>query len=279
MWLAIAISALAVGDAAGAVPRSHVSQYHPAAVRGQPIELEVQIPGVEHVRFHIDGMLENLFDHEAPFSFLVPTAGLEKGKHDWGATAYDDSCCVYGSTAGSIQIYPLPKVRAPVVEARMSVDGSRVSGLVVSKVARGLAVRAWASGRGSAGSIDLPLRLRHRHRSRRVYEFAPGVTVRAGKQAEIEVEVTPMHRQVQHEVEVRGRLATLRLRRTRAGSTRALQGAVTACTTATARKDDDRRQPPRRQSCTKAPATTPPVSVVCIKSMQCRPGNVARRHG
>jgi hypothetical protein len=270
--LAIAISALAVGDGAGAAPQPNVSQYHPAAVRGQPIELEVQIPEVEHVRFQMDGMLETLFDHAAPFNFLIPTADLKKGKHSWGARAYDDSCCVYGSTAGSIQIYPLPKVRAPVIAPRMSAGGI-LSGLVVAKVARGLTVRAWASSpRSSAESVDLPLRLRHRHRSRRIYEFPRGLTVKVGKRIDIEVEVAPAKRLVQHGVEVRGRLARLRLRRTRSGSISALQSAVTPCTTAAARKGSDPQPLPGAQSCTSVPSTTPRVSIVCIKSMQCRPG-------
>lgn len=270
--LAIAISASIVGNASGAAPEESAPQYHPSAVRGQPIELEVQVPGVEHLRFQIDGMLENLFDHEAPFNFLVTTADLEKGKHSWSAVSYSDRCCVYGSTAGSIEIHPLPKVRAPVIAARMSAGGSRLTGLVVSKVARGLTVRAWASGRGSAESIDLPLHLRHRHRSRRVYEFAQGLTVKIGGRIEIEVEVAPAKRQIRHGVEVRGRLARLHLRRTRSGPTSALQSAVTACTTTAARTGGG----PQPQGCGAVPSTTPPVSVVCIKAMQCRPGSPPR---
>jgi len=270
--LALASGAWTLGATAVAVPPASAAQYHPSAVRGQPIELEVQIPGVEHVRFQIDGMLENLFDHEAPFNFELPTADLEKGKHSWSAVAYDDQCCVYGSTAGSIQIYPLPKVRAPVVAPRLSSGGARLTGLVLSKVGRGLAVRAWASRPGSARSTSLPLRLQHRHRSRRVYEFARGLAVTAGRGAEIEVEVAPAKRSTRHGVEVRGRLAKLRLWRTRAGATRALQSAVTACTTAERSGEGGAQQLPKRRGCATAPATTPAVSIVCIKSMQCRPG-------
>jgi len=269
--LTVLISTSVAHDANGGTPPGSAERYHPSAVRGQAIELEVQIPGVQHVEFEIDGMLEKLFDHEAPFNFLIDTAGLQKGKHEWQAGAYQEGCCVYGSTAGSIQIYPLPKVRAPVLAALPVPGEPRVRGLVVSKVARNLTVRAWALHGGPGHSTPLPLRLVHRHRSKRVYEFASGLTVNVGEGTEIDVQVAPAKRAVSHGVEVRGRLARLRLTRDRTGAAPGLQSAVSACTTSRGSKSGGPNALPKRQGCATAPPT-PAVSIVCIKSMQCRPG-------
>jgi hypothetical protein len=273
--LVLAIGAGPIGGPEGVDAQAKAPQYHASAVRGQRIELEVQLPeDVRHAGLEIDGMLEKLFDYEPPFNFLIETASLDRGKHEWHARSYQEGCCIYGSESGSIRIYALPKVRAPVVSALAAPGERRVMGLVVSKVARNLAVRAWASrARSSSGVHPLPLRLVHRHRARRVYEFAHGLTMDVGRRAKLYVEVAPAKRTVQHGVEVRGRLAQFRLLRDRRiGATRALQSAVTACTIARSRRAGSAQPLPKRQSCTLAPPA-PAVSIVCLDDVVgCEPG-------
>jgi hypothetical protein len=263
------VCALLASDA-GSAPLGPGATYHPSAVKGQTIELEISAPpNAPRMTLKMQ-QKEAMVDLEPPFRFSISTADLRPAaKYKWHSSASGTGCCDSQGGGGAIQIYPLPRVRAPKVSALVVAGTARVVGLVVSRVARGRAVRAWSFPRHTEnGLLELPLQLRQRRGAKRVYRFAGGLTVNVGRRTEIDVEVAPARRTLRHGVEVRGRLARLWLTRDRrSGATRAHRSVVIACTTAKVRKESF----PGRQSCTTA-SPNPPVSIFCAKSVPCVPG-------
>jgi hypothetical protein len=276
--LAFLVSVLIVSDASGAKSDPGIVAYHPSAIKGQTIELEVSLPGVQKLVLEIAGKPE-MYDYEPPFIFQLHTKGLWPGRHDWRASAFQSVCCVYSGATGSIQIYPLPRVRAFKVSALVFAGTADVVGLVVAGVTKKQVVRAWSSvgAKTEDNAFSLPLRLRQRHGATRIYRFAHGFSVDARRSKEIYVEVAPKKRRLRHGTEVRGRLAQLELRHNpRSGKTRTHQSRFTACTTVRARKGVGAHPLPASQSCTFAPAT-PAVSIFCAESMGCTKGTAQRR--
>jgi hypothetical protein len=271
--LVIMLSALLVNDADGVTggPRPRPLQYHAYAVKGQTIELEVLIPGAQSVLFQVAG--KQISDFDPPFNLLLATTDVPPGQYLWH-TAYMPvgGCCNLGGPDGSIRIYPLPKVRAFKASALVVAGTAHVVGLVVSKVAENRTVRAWGfQPKSKEGVFPLPMRLRRERGSVRIYRFAHGFTLNAGKKTEIDVEVAPLKRVMRHGEEVRGRLARLWLRRNRrTGETRAHQSVFTACTTVQGRKGDSPQPLPGPQSCINAPAATivsvPPQYSPCFET-------------
>jgi hypothetical protein len=272
--LAIGIASLTwgllAGDA-GSTPRELlVATFHPSAVKGQTIELEILAPpAMTEMAFKMQGK-KQMADTDPPFRFSIPTSDLRPAHYKWHSYASAATCCEASSAGGAIQIYPLPRVRAPKVSALVVAGTAHLVGLVVSRVAQDRVVRAWSFPRFSAEGevLSLPLQLRYRHRAKRVYRFARGIAVDVGKRTEIDVEVAPTKRTVHHGVEVRGRLARIWLTRNRRnGKTRAHRSGVSACTTVKIRKETL----PGRQSCTTA-SPKPAVSIVCGESVPCMQG-------
>lgn len=273
--LAIVGYALTMNEATDASLRQNASPYHPSAVKGQTILLEIPAPE-EFTEMTLQIPPGPPTPALAkPFSFPLYTYELKPGHYKWHSVAYQKQCCNTQSNSGSIQIYPLPKVRAPKVSALVLAGTPHVVGLVVSKVARDRVVRAWSiAGPRSEGEIlSVPLQLKRRHGSKRIYRFAHGFTAKAGRKTDVLVEVAPAKRTLRHGVEVRGRLARIVLiRDRRTGETRAHRVGRTPCTTISGRRKDISRIPfPGFQSCTLAPSE-PVVRIVCVKLSPCEPG-------
>ncbi len=254
--------------AAGAVRGA----FHPSAVRGQTIELEISAPPTAaRMTLHLQKM-EKMIDLEPPFRFSIPTGDLKPGPYKWKSEAAMAGCCGFQMNGGGIQIYRLPQVRAPRVSALVVAGTAQVVGLVVSRVAPGRVVRAWSFPRDSnTGVRSLPLRLRQKNTAKRVYRFPRGLAVNVGRRTEIAVEVAPARKTLRHGVEVRGRLAHIWLTRNRrTGVVHSHRSGAAACTTAAVRKDSF----PGSLSCTTA-APNPPVAILCVKSQPCSPGTPA----
>jgi hypothetical protein len=267
--MGLALQVVAVDGTSAGIVRG---AYHPSAVKGQTIELEISAPpAAPEMTFQLQHGTEML-DSEPPFRFTISTGNLKPAQYKWHSEAAGTGCCDFQANGGTITIYSLPRVRAPRVSALVIAGTAHVVGLVVSRVAPGRAVRAWSFPRDTrTGLRRLPLRLRHKNGGKRVYRFAHGFTVDVGRRTEIAVEVAPPKRVFRHGVEVRGRLARLRLTRNRRnGAVRAHRSVVIACTTAAVRKESF----PGRLSCTTAPAD-PPVAILCVKSQPCSPGTPA----
>lgn len=256
-----------LAGSAGSAPLSPV--YHPYAVKGQTIELEIPAPSyATKMSFNMQKLDETLTDLEAPFRFSIPTAGFRPANYRWGSRAYGPGCCESQGTGGAIQIYPLPRIRGPKVSALVVAGTTRLAGLVVSRVARNRTVRAWSFPKTGNGLRKLPLQLRQKRKTKHIYRVAGGATVNVGRRTEIAVEVAPTKKVFRHGVEVRGRLARILLTRNpSSGVTRAHRNPVVPCTTASVRKESF----PGSQSCTLAPASST-VSILCEKLEPCRPG-------
>jgi hypothetical protein len=264
-----AATTAAAGGSLSAAPGK--SPFHPSAVKGQTIEIEISAPPTAAKMAFKMQQREEMIDDEPPFRFSISTDDLRPAKkYLWKSNAFGQGCCDAQSNGGAIQIYPLPRVRAPKVSALVVAGTARVVGLVVSGVGVNRAVRAWSFPRRTeTGLLRLPLRLRQKHGGKRVYRFPGRFSVDVGRRTEIDVEVAPATRTLRHAVEIRGRLARLWLTRDRrSGAVRAHRSVVIACTTARVRKEGF----PGRQSCTTAPAE-PAVSIVCIKLLACSPGS------
>lgn len=272
--LTAVICALPSSEAGGA-PSGEIERggYHPSAVKGQTIELEVVAPpNATKMSFKMQ-QKEQMIDTEPPFRFSITTDDLRPAHYGWHSSATGTGCCDGQSTGGSIQIYPLPRLRAPKISALVLAGTAKVVGLVVSRVAPGKIVRAWSFPRtSSTGLIALPLQLRQKHSAKRVYRFGSGVSVNAGRRTEIAVEVAPTKPTVRHGVELRGRLARVWLTRNHhTGVTRAHRSRTVACTTEKVRKESF----PGSLSCAIAPPE-PTVAIVCIKSLPCSPGTAVQ---
>lgn len=274
MWwkMSIVVVALQIAGAGETSVGAVRGAYHPSAVRGQTIELEISAPATASRMTLRMQHMEDMTDPEPPFRFSIPTKGLKPAPYKWKSEAAATGCCDFQTNGGSIQIYSLPQVRAPRVSALVVAGTARVVGLVVSRVAPGRVVRAWSFPRDSkTGVRSLPLSLRHKNAAKRVYRFAQGSTVNVGSRTEIAVEVAPARRTLRHGVEVRGRLAHIWLTRNRrSGAVHSHRSTAIACTTAAVRKDSF----PGRLSCTTA-SPNPPVAILCVKSEPCAPGTSA----
>jgi hypothetical protein len=259
------------GEAGGIPPGQNTPPYHPSAVKGQTIALSISAPPeFRRMSFKMQG-LPAMLDTEAPFGFTILTHKLQPAHYIWHSSAYEQNCCNFQGNGGSIQIYPLPKVRSPKLSALVVAGTAKVVGLVVSREAKNRVVRAWSFSRPKTEDsiFRIPLRLQRRHRLKRIYRFAHGFTVNAGAKTEIDVEVAPAKRTLRHGVEVRGRLARLVLKRDRrTGETRAHRIEKTPCTTISARKGFGPKPLPTPQSCKLAPAE-PAVKISCVKLAGC----------
>ncbi len=269
------VGLLATGSTSVA-DNSDIAVYHPSAVKGQTVELEMLAPpNIQSMGFYLRGQ-EQIIDHEPPFRFMVPTADLDTRKYRWGTGGKGMTCCDGQNNGGSLQIYPLPKVRAFKVSALIVAGTARVAGLVIAKVARNRVVRAWSysASQRENGYFSLPLKLRRAKGLQRIYRLPAGFSLNVGKRTEIVVEVAPRRLVRRHGVEVRGRLARLWLTRDRrSGATHAHRSSANICTTAIARKADRSRALPfpGAQSCAVMPSSSV-VTITCAKLEACAEG-------
>lgn len=276
VFLIALLAGLVTTEADSAADNTDIAIYHPSAVKGQTIELEILAPAQARKMDFYMGSQESLTDTEPPFRFVIPTADLDTKKYRWTSSATGTGCCDGQNNGGSIQIYPLPKVRTFKASALVVAGTARVTGLVLSRVVRSRVVRAWGISRAGAGSgyFSLPLKLRRKQGHKRIYRFPQGFSLNVGKKTEIDIEVAPSRRVMRHGVEVRGRLLRLLLTRNRrTGATHAHRSPANICTTAAARKaeNSDSLAFPAWQSCTKAPSA-PVVPIICAKLEACERG-------
>lgn len=271
--VATACASLALTFSAASGNSTPKHRFHPSAVKGQAVEIEISAPpDAPKMTFKLQHS-EQMVDTEPPFRFAVSTKDLRPAKrYTWHSDASGVGCCDGQSNGGAIQIYPLPRIRAPKVSALVVAGTAHVVGLVVSRVGPNRVVRAWSFPRNTeTGLRSLPLRLRQKHSAKRVYRFANGISVDVGRRTEVDVEVAPRKRVFRHGIELRGRLVRLWLTRNhRSGAVRAHRSGTIACTTAEVRKESF----PGRLSCTFAPPK-PAVSILCIKTLACSPGTPA----
>lgn len=158
------ICALLASDAGSAPVQRLRGVYHPSAVKGQTIELEIPAPpNAPRMTFKMQRK-EQMVDPEPPFRFSIPTSDLRPANYKWHSSAAGIGCCDSQGGGGAIQIYPLPRVRAPKVSALVVAGTAHLVGLVVSRVAPNRVVRAWSFPRDTeTGLRSLPLQLRSQH--------------------------------------------------------------------------------------------------------------------